>query len=90
MRFVAALTFLLLAACAPIPDQKLADGQAGCITVTGVYGSASSVVTRADNPPKGSNSSGKTRITCGSAVLEIDHNVSQPEPRPAPPPSVKP
>ena len=71
------LVFLTLAACAPLPEQKIGDGQVGCMTVTGVYGSASSVVARADNVPKGAGAAGKTRITCGSAVLEIDSTVTR-------------
>lgn len=65
---------VMLAGCMSMPDQKLADGESGCTTVSSVYGSASTVRTRTDNPGKGGGS-GKSRITCGSAVMEIENAV---------------
>lgn len=85
MKLTIAALALSLAGCMGMPDHKIADGQAGCTTLTSLYGSVSSVVTRADNTPKGMSASGKTRITCGSAVMEIESNVSAPPPPPADP-----
>lgn len=64
-----------LAGCMSPPEQKLGDGQAGCQTFTSIYGSVSSVVARADNVGRGATQSGKTRITCGSATMEIDSTI---------------
>lgn len=85
MKRLLLLPLLLLAACVGLPEQKIGDGQAGCVSVSSVYGSASSVVTRADNTPKGSSSQGKLRVTCGSAVMEIENVISAPPPPPANP-----
>lgn len=79
MRTLLFITLAALPACITAPDQKLADGQAGCVTVSSVYGSVSSVVSRADNPGKGGGA-GKTRITCGSAVMEVEHSVGAAQP----------
>lgn len=65
---------LMLGGCLGMPEQKLADGESGCVTYSGMQGSISQVRTRTDNPGKGGGS-GKTRITCGSAVMEIDSTV---------------
>lgn len=62
------------------PEQKISDGQAGCQTFSSIYGSVSSVVARADNPPKGASATGKTRITCGAAVMEIEETITVPTP----------
>lgn len=91
MRLFIGLCVSLVAGCAGgIGDLKVADGQAGCITTANVYGSASAVVTRADNVPKGTNQNSKTRITCGSAVMEIDQQTSQPQQQPPVPPGPPP
>ena len=71
---LAAFVFAAISGCMSLPDQKLSDGESGCTTVSSVYGSVSTVRTRTDNPGKGGGH-GKSRITCGSAVMEIDSTV---------------
>ena len=44
---------LALGGCMGIPEQKLADGEIGCQTVSFVYGSVSNARSRTDNPGKG-------------------------------------
>lgn len=87
--YLAAAVIGIVAGCVTAPDQKLADGQAGCVTISTMYGAVSQVVTRIDNAPKGANSSGRTKITCGSAVMEVDSNVSAPVPPPLNPGGVR-
>lgn len=70
----------LMAGCVGMPDQKLADGQTGCATVNTAYGKASAIVTRADNVAKGHSTIGKTRITCGDSVMEIESTITAPPP----------
>lgn len=90
---IAALLFALFG-CASFPEQKVGDGQTGCTTISHVSLAGttrgSSIVTRTDNVPKGANATASTVIRCGDAVLELTNNVTQPEPRPAPPPNFKP
>lgn len=76
------LIITVLSGCASLGEQKLADGQSGCQTITTIYGSASSVVTRDDNVAKGSTATGTRRITCGSAVMEINTTIGV-TPKPA-------
>lgn len=72
MKIVMLVPALFLASCLTLPEQKLGDGQSGCITITSMYGKGSSIVTRADNVGKGASNTGKTVIKCGDAVMEID------------------
>lgn len=83
--FLVAFLVMALAGCVGLPEQKLADGEDGCRTLQTVYGTVSDLRSRADNTPKGMSATNKTRMTCGSATLERDGNVTQPPPPPANP-----
>lgn len=75
MKTLFALAVVLLAGCMGMPEVNLKEGETGCQTVTMAYGSISTVRSRADNAEKGQTQKGKTRITCGSAVMEIDSTI---------------
>lgn len=72
------LAAFALASCLTLETHKLQDGETGCQTTNTIYGSVSTVRQRADNAGKGNSATGKVRVTCGSAVMEIDNTISAP------------
>ena len=78
MKLVIALLALLLCGCVGLGEMKLRDGEAGCDTVTLAYGSASRIVSRVDNVPKGSTSDNTTEIRCGQAAMSVTNKIGAP------------
>jgi len=66
--------------CTSLAEMKLRDGEVGCDTVTTLYGSASRIVFRADNVPKGATSESSAGIKCGSAQMDLTNKVGVPVP----------
>lgn len=85
VRLLAICVCATFAGCVGLPEQKIQDGAAGCVTVTSIYGKASGITLRADNVPKGVNSDDTMKITCGDAVMEISGHRNMPVPPPANP-----
>ena len=69
-----------LSGCIGLGEMKLRDGEAGCDTVTMVYGSASRIVWRADNVGKGASNDATTDIRCGNAELKSTSKIGVPVP----------
>jgi len=91
MKILAVIPLLLLAGCPgsltlkelSAEQIKALDGLLACSQINSTYGKGSTILANADKLPKG-NSTGKTVITCGDAVMTIDYSSTVPNTKSTP------